>query len=136
MRRDTSSGLLALLAVAGITVLAISPALSKATAAATVSYTSVQAATGKALYQSSCSTCHGTHLEGVAGPALSGAGAKHLTITGVFDLMTTEMPLNAPASLSHDQYVAIMAYVLMKNGMKPGTKPLTYGEAMKSRSLL
>jgi hypothetical protein len=46
------------------------------------------------------------------------------------------MPLNDPASLTHDQYVSIMAYILHFNGYKPGTKPLTYASATNSPTVV
>jgi mono/diheme cytochrome c family protein len=141
MRTVTSSGPVAAVAVAGILALAIAPALSKPTAASTsASFTSAQATAGAEIYQSSCAMCHGTHLEGAAGPAIAGANAnlrlKHFTVSDVFAIMTTQMPLNAPASLTHDQYVSLIAYVLMKNGAKSGAKLMTYAEAVKSKSTL
>ena len=47
--------------------------------------------------------------------------------------MTTQMPMNAPASLSHEQYLAILAYILKQNGYPAGSKPLAYGAAMNSK---
>lgn len=52
----------------------------------------------------------------------------------IFTYMTTNMPLNEPASLSHDQYVNIMAYILSKNGYKPGKARLTYSKAEVSKA--
>jgi hypothetical protein len=48
--------------------------------------------------------------------------------------MTTSMPMNAPASLKHDQYVAIMAFILSKNGYHPGSSPLTFSAAINSKA--
>jgi polar amino acid transport system substrate-binding protein len=42
------------------------------------------------------------------------------------------MPLNAPASLTHDQYVSIMAFILSKNGYHPGSSALTFSGASNS----
>jgi hypothetical protein len=72
------------------------------------------------------------------GPALSGANLKtlskntKLTVHDLFTFMSQQMPMNAPASLSKDQYVAIMAYVLKFNGYPSGSSALTYATAMKS----
>ena len=82
--------------------------------------------------------CHGTNLEGGAGPALSGSNFEtlnnkvHAKVGDIFSFMTEDMPLNAPASLSHDEYVSILAFILSKNGYHAGTSPLTYAQAMKS----
>jgi hypothetical protein len=79
-------------------------------------------------------------LEGGAGPALTGPNFETLSrkvgarVGDVFTYMSSNMPLNEPASLSHDQYVKIMAYILSKNGYKAGKTPLTYGKAETSRA--
>jgi mono/diheme cytochrome c family protein len=103
-----------------------------------VPYTRAQAVVGAKEYEANCSACHGARLEGGAGPALTGAKfalrAKRtqMTVGDLFANVAQQMPLNEPASLTHAQYVAIGAYLLMKNGYAPGATPLTYGAAMKS----
>ena len=103
-----------------------------------VSYSAAQAAAGEKLYAAKCSACHGDRLEGGAGPALSGADlTKYAKITklsvgDMFTFMSQQMPLNEPASLTHDQYVAVMAYIPHYNGYKTGPKPLTYDAALNS----
>lgn len=125
----------AVLAAAGL--LAFSAAAASKSG---VSFTAAQARQGAAYFTHSCAACHGAHLEGGAGPALTGPNFKtlnskvHATVGDIFTYMTTNMPMNAPASLPHDQYTAIMAYILSKNGFKPGSKPLTYSQAVSSKS--
>jgi len=53
-----------------------------------------------------------------------------------FRFDTLQMPLNAPASLSHQQYVTIMASILKVNGYPAGSKQLTYDGAMKSAVIM
>ncbi len=95
---------------------------------------------GEKQFAQSCATCHGDHLEGGAGPALTGSTFDTLSkkvganVGDIFTYMTTNMPLNEPASLSHDQYVSIIAYILSKNGYKPGKTALTYQTAEKSKA--
>jgi mono/diheme cytochrome c family protein len=102
-------------------------------------YQAAQAAAGAKLYDTNCSSCHGDRLEGGVGPALSGATlgtlAKNtkLTIGDMFSFLSLQMPLNEPASLKHDQYVDIMAYILKFNGYPAGSKPLTYSGATTSK---
>lgn len=104
------------------------------------SFTSSQASSGEKYFEASCSGCHGTQLEGGAGPALTGPAFKTLsskvkaTIGDIFGYMTTNMPLNAPASLSHDQYVSIMAFILSKNGYHAGSTALTFAAASGSKA--
>jgi mono/diheme cytochrome c family protein len=107
-----------------------------------VTYSAAQASAGDKLFAAKCSACHGEHLEGGAGPALSGATlntlAKNtkLTVGDMFTFISQQMPLNEPASLSHDQYVSIMAYILHFNGYKTGSKPLTYDAATNSTTVV
>jgi mono/diheme cytochrome c family protein len=101
-------------------------------------YTDAQALAGTKLYAANCAACHGEHLEGGAGPALSGATlgtlAKNtkLTVGDMFTFMAQEMPLNEPASLKHHEYVEIMAFILKTNGYPAGSKALAYAGAMNS----
>jgi mono/diheme cytochrome c family protein len=101
-------------------------------------FTSTQAASGATLFASKCAMCHGAQLEGGAGPALDGPNFKtlndkvHATVSDVFGYITTNMPMNAPASLTHDQYVDVMAFILSKNGYKPGPLALTWTTANAS----
>jgi polar amino acid transport system substrate-binding protein len=117
-----------------------SAAVEAAMPRAPVLYSSAQAAQGASLYASKCALCHGAQLEGGAGPPLSGQnlttlGTKtHLSVGDLFTYITTNMPMDAPASLSKDQYVKIMAYILKQNGYPAGSKPLTYQSAVSVKA--
>lgn len=95
---------------------------------------------GAKQFAQSCAPCHGEHLEGGAGPALTGPTFETLSkkvgadVGDIFTYMTTNMPLNQPASLSHDQYVQILSYILSKNGYKAGRKALTFAAAQTSKA--
>ena len=142
----TTFSRLAVLAVAAASaVLAAAlatPASGRAASAGPALYTTSQAKAGGALYSKSCAQCHGAKLEGGAGPPLSGPnmvtlGAKtHLSVGDLFDYMTTNMPMNDPASLKHDQYVDILAYILQRNGYKPGANALTWTSAHQSKVMV
>jgi mono/diheme cytochrome c family protein len=99
-------------------------------------YTPSQAAAGAAVYTQSCAMCHGTALQGQVGPALTGQSfapsAKHDTVGGVFSLITEQMPLGQPGSLSHTQYENVMAYILSKNGYPAGGAALAYQASLTS----
>jgi mono/diheme cytochrome c family protein len=140
-------GAAAVVAVALACVLAIaSPASAKtktsAGGAVPALYTSAQASAGAKIYAAQCASCHGAHLEGGVGPALTGpnlvrlAKKTKLNVGDVFQFMALQMPLNAPASLPKDQYVAVMAYILKVNGYPAGSKPLTYAAAMNSTVIM
>lgn len=107
-----------------------------------VTFTTAQVTAGASAFQAHCSTCHGTQLEGGAGPALSGPNFKTLstkvkaTVSDIFTYMTTNMPMNAPASLSHKEYVNILAFILSKNGYHAGGAPLSYGGASASKAAI
>lgn len=111
-----------------------------ATGTTNISFTKSQMQMGEKQFSQSCSQCHGEQLEGGAGPPLTGENFETLSkkigarVGDIFTYMTTNMPLNAPASLSHDQYVNIMAYILSKNGYKPGKTALSYKAAERSRA--
>lgn len=91
-------------------------------------FTQAQADRGKTLFSANCSQCHGANLEGISGPALAGkdfqSGWASRTAFDLYDVMSTEMPLTAPASLKPDEYLALTAYVLSKNGFPAGSTAL------------
>lgn len=89
----------------------------------TVPYTADQARTGQGVYQRSCAACHGANLQGISAPALTGAqfGHANLTVSQMFGIVTKQMPLNAPGSLSQDDYAAVMAYILKRDCVKPSS---------------
>jgi mono/diheme cytochrome c family protein len=106
----------------------IAAAAAGAVQTGTAPYAQAQVQAGKIQYTASCAACHGARLQGVSGPALTGSafGKSHLTIAALRTVVTKQMPLTAPGSLSASQYASIMAYVLAANGEKPsgnGTTP-------------
>ena len=56
----------------------------------------------------------------------------HFHVSDIFNFVAKLMPAGTPGSLTHDQDVQIMAFLLQQNGYPPGTKELTYDEAEKS----
>ena len=93
------------------------------------SFTSAQALKGQSDYTQNCSGCHGANLQGGAGPTLIGSAFLNKWANGhplgnLYQVISKQMPLNAPGSLKQDQYLAITAYVLQKNGYVAGSKPL------------
>lgn len=130
MRTSTPAWLLTPLAVLALA----------ATGASSISFSSSQMKSGEKQFAQSCAACHGEHLEGGAGPALTGPTFDTLSkkvganVGDIFTYMTTNMPLNEPASLSHDQYVSIMAYILSRNGYKAGKTALSFHTAETSKA--
>ena len=136
MRRSARVAAAALGAAAALASV-LTPSLSRSSPPTL--YTAGQARAGADVYVKSCAGCHGVKLEGGAGPPLSGPnmvtlGTKtNLKVGELFGYMTTNMPMNEPASLSRDQYVQVLAYILQRNGYPPGSKPLTYAQAESSK---
>ena len=93
-------------------------------------YTKEQAQTGAQIYSATCSVCHGSRLQGGAAPALSGAAfgqaltGKYTTTSKLFGLISTQMPVNDPGSLSREQYTQVLAFILAQNGYPAGSAPL------------
>jgi len=99
-------------------------------------YTSSQATAGAAVYSQSCAMCHGTGLQGMAGPALMGQSfapaASPKTVGKVFTVVAEQMPLGQAGGLSHAQYEDVMAYILSKNGYPAGNAALSYQASLTS----
>jgi mono/diheme cytochrome c family protein len=93
---------------------------STSAGAAVVPYTPAQVATGAAVYAKYCLSCHGAHLQGVAGPALTGPAFAHanLNVAQMYGIVAQQMPLTAPGSLSKTNYAAVMAYILSYDCVK------------------
>jgi mono/diheme cytochrome c family protein len=121
-------------------------AVAAATAAGAVQsgtapYTQAQVKAGNIQYTASCAACHGARLQGVSGPALTGSafGNSHLTISALRTVVTKQMPLTAPGSLSASQYASIMAYVLAANCVKPsgnGTSPFPTTDSAEFKAVV
>jgi polar amino acid transport system substrate-binding protein len=103
-------------------------------------YTADQATKGAVAYFQNCAMCHGPLLDGQSagypGPALKGADfadpSYDFHVKDIFNFVAKLMPPGTPGSLTHEQDVLIMAFLLQQNGYPPGTKELTYDEAEKS----
>ena len=86
-------------------------------------YTEEQARRGEQLSAEHCARCHGQALEGAeASPALVGyafnGNWEGVPLSDLFDRIRVSMPLDAPGSLSRQQNVDVVAY-LLKVGQFP-----------------
>lgn len=92
-------------------------------------FTQAQAHAGAKKYADNCEQCHGTKLEGRAGPALTGpnfASAKsNFKVSDIYGFVSQNMPAPAPGSLPAQDYVDIMAFILQQNGYPAGRAKLT-----------
>jgi mono/diheme cytochrome c family protein len=93
-------------------------------------YTSEQAGQGRDVYRERCSSCHGREAAGGAAGALAGPqfirewGWPDRTLDDLFYITRTTMPPGAAGSLTEEEYLAVLAYVLQRNGYPPGEQAL------------
>lgn len=93
-------------------------------------FTQQQATQGKNVYNGNCSQCHGSRLQGGAGPALHGTKFQksmkfgNYDASGLYDFISTHMPKTNPGGLSQKQYLEVFSYILSRNGFSAGGKPL------------
>ena len=110
-------------------LLALCLGTSAAQAAGTsMPYTQAQAKAGSAVYSSQCVSCHGSNLQGTAAPAIAGtdflqtAQRNKWSLQTIDQIVTNNMPLSAPGSLTPKQYSDVMAYLLAANCFTPSGK--------------
>jgi S-disulfanyl-L-cysteine oxidoreductase SoxD len=92
-------------------------------------YSEAQAARGKAMYDAQCAFCHQADLRGQGfAPAL--VEDTFLTrwrdgnLGELFTIVKATMPQDKPASLTDEEYAAIVAYLLQANRYPPGQQEL------------
>jgi cytochrome c len=92
-------------------------------------FTADEAARGKAQYNNTCSACHMEDLSG-SGQALPLAGDAFMdiwegqTMNDFFQLVQGTMPQDKPGSLTADQALDVMAYILQQNKFPVGKDEL------------
>ncbi len=82
---------------------------------------------GTTVFANNCARCHGSQGEGVTAPPIIGSAAglqKYNTAKGLFDYIRTAMPMDAPGSLTQQQYQQVLAYLLVENNFVPASSPL------------
>ena len=87
-------------------------------------FTKEQAERGKALYTSRCSECHGEKLIGGEATGLTGVqfrvGWVGKLLGERFDTINKSMPVSNPQSLSDQEHLDIITYILSFNGYPTG----------------
>ncbi len=87
-------------------------------------YSAGQAERGRVLYLARCAGCHGDDLRGQGfAPGLAGSEFLSLwkgqTVRDLYSRTRTTMPEDMPGSLSPEETLDIIAYVLQVNGFPP-----------------
>jgi mono/diheme cytochrome c family protein len=127
--------------IASLTVVLLTTAAARMTAQAprTVQdgvFTDAQTVRGQALYAQRCAGCHGAALEGAQAPPLAGEPfvAKWRTepLSALFVKIRHTMPPGAPAQLTDEQAVDLVAHVLKNNGFPAGRNELAAAGAATS----
>jgi mono/diheme cytochrome c family protein len=92
-------------------------------------YTKEQLKRGEGLYAQLCSSCHGPDLAGndeaapLSGPAFQ-ASWEGLSVGELSNRVRVSMPPNNPGTVSRQQIVDILSYVLSVNGFPSGKTEL------------
>jgi S-disulfanyl-L-cysteine oxidoreductase SoxD len=107
-------------------------------------FTAEQAAQGKTTYEVSCVGCHAKDLNGREGggqgPELAGNAFttkwELQTLNQLYSEIKTRMPRNQPASLTNDEYLNIVAYILQVNKFPAGEEPLKADTAILTTTFI
>jgi mono/diheme cytochrome c family protein len=93
------------------------------------SFTTAQAAAGRATYTENCASCHGANLDdGAFGPALRGPEFRASWFGRSADQLFTKletMPPAAPASLGASRTAEVLAYLMSQNQLVAADKPVS-----------
>jgi mono/diheme cytochrome c family protein len=92
-------------------------------------YAAEQATKGEAIYKEQCAACHGDNLEGSGPmPPLAGndflANWKGKSLGDLFEKVQATMPATAPGTLTADQTVETLAFMLKAGKYPAGTAPI------------
>ena len=95
-------------------------------------YETTQAESGAEAYRANCAACHRPDLSGgVEGPPLAGEYFASMwggrPVTDLLTFVRDNMPLSRPRSLDEKTTLALIAYLLAKNGAPAGNAPLAAG---------
>ncbi|MDP1858594.1 MAG: PQQ-binding-like beta-propeller repeat protein [Gemmatimonadaceae bacterium] len=96
----------------------------------TASFLAAQSEHGRALYAQHCASCHGAQLTGGSASPLAGQSFQSRwaqpsrSLDDLFYVMRTSMPFGAGGTLSNDEYLALLAFMLEQNGQPAGARAL------------
>ena len=92
-------------------------------------FTTDQSKRGEAVYNANCAMCHQPDLGGKE-PVPELAGDKFMShwlnhpVGELFTRVSTTMPQGKPGSLTKDQYIDVIAFLIDANGFKSGSTEL------------
>ena len=125
----------ALAAVTGLAALFLSAGVGGARAQDGGVYTAAQAASGRAIYERECAVCHQANLQGsFEAPQLAGESFLRfwadLSPADLFVRTRSSMPPGAEGSLTDEEHIDVVAYLLEANGAPAGGTALTEATAV------
>lgn len=92
-------------------------------------FTTAQATRGQVVYDRQCSTCHGWDLAGRNARPLKGdvfyRNWGEDSLGSLYSVVRDSMPRNAPGTLSEQDYLDVVAYILQRNDYPAGVNELT-----------
>jgi mono/diheme cytochrome c family protein len=110
-------------------------------------FTEAQAARGGAAYEGACGSCHGRRLNGApddpdqrSAPPLARARFLRVwegrSLATLFEYTRATMPEDNPSSLTEQEYVDVVAYMLSVGGMAAGDDELQLDPPVLARVLI
>lgn len=103
------------------------PSAEEAPAVTTASFTAEQADQGRNLFRAQCTECH--YSSEFADSQFQFKWSRR-TAGNLYQLIQTSMPETAPGSLSAEETVALVSYILSMNGFEPGATELSTDRAV------
>lgn len=94
---------------------------------ATASFTAEQADEGRNLFRAQCTECH--YSSEFSDSQFQFKWSRR-TAGNLYQLIQTSMPETAPGSLSPEETVALVSYILSMNGFEPGSAELSTDRAV------
>lgn len=110
--------------------MAIVPAAAQDATNADGIYALEQAERGAAIYADFCAACHADNLTGTpGGPGIAGSRFKALwakkTVGDLYTKVHDTMPAGMGGSLTEEEYLDVVSYILQTNKFAPGEAPMT-----------
>ena len=118
------------LAAAGIAAMQVEPIPPRSAKEGV--YTTAQANRGKTVYDKKCASCHGTMATVTPdmAPLLNDTGFQNLwrdrSLARLFKAIRETMPQDAPGTLTAEESVDIVAYILSANQLPAGDAELPH----------